>query len=182
MKFPKLNLVVAHDELGPQMQCVQVGKEFTFASDAHILVRHLTAEIFKPDFVESLPKEPILIPGKAFHLVCQKATVKVTLSDDKKLFQLHRLDESVISYKLFTDGNYPDANSIIPDPSKCKPLDEIGINSALLDRLSDGLGCDNPILHLRFFDKTQAIYVTSSHTDHESAVGVIMPVYINQQW
>jgi len=182
MKFPKLNLVVSDDELRPVMQCVQVGKEFTFASDDHILVRHKTLEIFKPEFVESLPNEPIMIPGKAIYMTCQKATFKVSLSDDKKLFQLHRNDGSVISYKLFTDDNYPNANSIIPDPKDCKPLSKIGINSNLLDRLSDGLGCDIPILRLKFFADNKAIYVTSTHTDYESAVGIIMPVNINDKW
>jgi hypothetical protein len=41
------------------------------------------------------------------------------------------------------------------------------------------MGCEQSILRLRFFDKTHAIYVTSTHTDYKSAVGIIMPVMIN---
>jgi hypothetical protein len=178
MKFPKLHLVCS-DDLRPVMSCVCVDKEYTFASDAHILVRHKTSEIFKDAFVKSLPEEKILIPKKAIFLVCQKMTTGVSLSDDKKLFQIHRKDESVISFKLFTDGTYPNGNSVIPNPKDMKPVDEIGISSNLLDRLSDGMGCEQPILRLRFFDKTHAIYVTSNHTDYNSAVGIIMPVMIN---
>jgi len=179
MKFPKLHLVCATDELRPVMSCICVNKEFTFASDAHILVRHRTSEIFGDDFVASLPESSILINRKAIFLICQKATEKVSLSDDKKMIQLHRKDESVISFKLFTDGTYPDANKIIPDPKNMKLVDEIGINSNLLDRLSGGLGCDVPIIRIRFFDKTHAMHVTSNYTDYASAVGIIMPVMIN---
>ena len=179
MKFPKLHLVCANDELRPQMQCICVGKEFTFASDAHILVRHRTSEIFKEDFVASLPDQSIMIPRKAIFLICQKATVKISLTDDKKQIQLHRLDESVIIYKLYNDRSYPDANSIIPDPKDLKPISKIGINTDLLSRLTDGLGCDMPILHLSFFDDHKAIYVTTPHSDYELAIGIIMPVNIN---
>lgn len=179
MKFPKLHLVCADDDYRLVMNHVCVGKEFTFASDAHILVRHKTSEIFEDDFVASLPENPILISRKAVLLICQKATEKVSLSDDKKMIQLHRKDESVISFKLFTDGTYPDANKIIPDPKDSKPVDEIGINSNKLDRLSDGLGCDVPVLRIRFFDKTHAMYVTSTHTDYTSAIAIIMPMMIN---
>lgn len=181
MKFPKLHLVTSNNELRPAMCCVCIGKEFTYASDAHILVRHKTSEIFKPEFVESLPEQPILVPGKCFKLVCQKSTTKVSLSDDKKYFQIHRLDSSVISYKLVSE-NYVNAESIIPNPKNSQPLKEIGINSNLLDRLSDGLGCDIPLLKLNFFDVRKAIYVTSKQTDYESAIGIIMPCNITDEF
>jgi hypothetical protein len=179
MKFPKLHLVCDDTDFRPVMNCICVGKEFTFASDAHILVRHKTSEIFGKDFVASLPESPILISRKAVLLICQKATEKISLSDDKKMIQLHRKDESVISFKLFTDGTYPDANKIIPNPKDSKPVDKIGINSNLLDRLSDGLGCNIPMLRIKFFGKTNAMYVTSTETDYVSAIGIIMPVMIN---
>jgi hypothetical protein len=178
MKFPKLHLVCSDDDLCPVMSCVCVDKEYTFASDEHILVRHKPSELFKDAFIESLPEGQILIPRKAILLVCQKMTTEVSLSDDKKLFQIHRKDESIISFKLFTGGTYPKANNIILDPKDMEPLDEIGINSGLLDRLSDGLGCEIPILHLKFFDKSQSIYVTTEY-GCDDAVGVIMPVKIN---
>lgn len=179
MKFPKLHLVCSDDDLRPLMSHVCVDKEFTFASDAHILVRHKTSEIFEDDFVASLPKNQILINRKAVLLICQKATEKISLSDDKKMIQLHRKDESIISFKLYeSDKKYPDANKIIPNPKNMKPIDEIGIVSNLLDRLADGLGCYYPVLRMRFFDKMQAIYVTSTYTDYESAVGIIMPAMI----
>lgn len=178
MKFPKLHLVCSDDDLRPAMQCIQVGKEFTFASDAHILVRHKTSEIFKDEFVQTLPENPILIPRKAIYLVCQKATIKVSLSDDKTSFQIHRTDGSLISYKLVNES-YPNANSIIPDRKNCKPLKEIGINASLLERLTEGMGCNIPIVHMYFFDIHQAIYVTSEYTDYQSATGIIMPTNIN---
>lgn len=181
MKFPKLHLICSTDELRPAMMCVQVDKEYTFASDAHILVRHRTSEIFKEDFIQSLPDTPILIPGRCFKFVCQKATTKVSLSDDKNHFHIHRADGSIISYRLVNE-NYVNASSVIPDPKDCQPLKEIGINSLLLNRLSEGLGCDIPILKLMFFNQRKATYVTSTQTDYILAVGVIMPCNIDPNW
>lgn len=179
MKFPKLHLVCAVDELRPAMEHICIEKEFTFASDTHILVRHRTSEIFKEDFVTSLPEQSIMVHRRAVELICKKATVKIALTDDKTQIQLHQLDGSIISYKIYNDRSYPNANSIIPDLIDMKPVDKIGLNSTLLDRLSDGLGCSIPILHLNFFDQSHAIYVTSPHSDYEGAIGIIMPVNIN---
>jgi hypothetical protein len=182
MKFPKLHLVCSDEELRPALSVVKVDKEFTFSSDAHILVRHKTSELFKVPFVESLPHGGIMVPRNAIAILCRKSTFEVSLSDDKRFILLHQKDGSIIQYKLYADGGYPDANKIIPDPKDCKPLSEIGLNSSLLDRLSDGLGCNDPILHLRFYSQTKAILCSSSHTDYVSAIGIIMPVNINNRW
>jgi hypothetical protein len=179
MKFPKLYLICSYGDFRPALSHVQIGKEYIFAFDAHILVRHKTSEIFKDEFIESLPENPILVPGIAIKLVCQKATVKVSLSEDKKAFQIHRIDDYVISYKLRNDISYPNANSIIPDLKDCQPLSEIGINANLLDRLSDGMGCSIPILHLHFFDVHKQIICTTNYSDYESVLGLIMPTMIN---
>jgi hypothetical protein len=179
MRFPKLHLVCVNDDLRPHMEHICIDKEYTFASDAHILVRHRTSEIFEKVFVSSLPDTAIMIHKRAVALMCRKATVKISLTEDKKSVQLHQLDGSVIVYKLYTDRQYPNANSIIPDLKDIKALDKIGINPSLLLRLSEGLGCNMPILHLSFFDKQKSIYVTSPHSDYELAVGIIMPIAIN---
>ena len=178
MKFPKLHLVCANDDLRPAMTHAKVNKDFTFASDTHVLVRHKTSEIFKDDFIASLPENGIMIPRRAIALMVKTAIIRVSLTDDKKSIQLHQLDGSIITYKC-ADMNYPDANSIIPDLKDIKPVDKIGLSSTLLDRLADGLGCDIPILHLNFFGQDKAIYVTSPHSDYEGAIGIIMPVNIN---
>ena len=175
MKFPKLHLACSTDDWRPAIQCVQIGKEFTFATDAHICVRHKTSELFDQKFMESLPDDPILVPWKAFAYVIQKATESVSLSDDKKSFQIHRKDGSIWSYRLFTDVSYVNANSVFPDPANGKPVEEIGLNSNLLDRLTDAMGCDIPIIRMKFYGDTNAILVTSKHTDYPSASGVIMP-------
>ena len=178
MKFPKLHLVCAHDELRPTMECICVGKEYTYASDGHVLVRHNTTEIFKYDFTSSLPDESIMIHRKAIFLMCQKATEMVSLSSDKTKFQLHRLDSSIITYKLYTGGKYVNAESVIPNLKDIKPLKKIGLSALLMSRLADGLGCDIPILHLSFITDHTAVYATSPHTDYSGAIGIIMPTIL----
>ena len=121
-----------------------------------------------------------MVHRKAVKLICEKATVKISLTEDRKQIQLHRLDGSIISYKLYNDREYPDANKVIPDLKDIKPLDKIGINTSLLDRLADSLGCNQPILKLHFFEPTKCIYVNSNHSDYEGAIGIIMPVMIHE--
>jgi hypothetical protein len=178
MKFPKIYQAISIDDLRPAMNHVKIEKEFTFATDAHILVRHRTSEIFNEEFVLSLPDEGIMIPYNAIVLMCKKSTVKISLTKDKKYIELHQLDGSFMTYKCYDDSNYPDANSIIPDIKDCKPLEKIGINTSLLNRLSDAMGCSIPILHLHFFNPHKAILVTTPHSHYQFAIGIIMPTNI----
>jgi hypothetical protein len=166
------------------MEHIYVDKEFTFASNAHILVRHKTAELFSEEFIASLPDEAILIPRKAIYLTCQKLTKDVSLSDDKKMFQIHRTDESIISFKLPTDLRYPNANNVIPKIGESTTIKKIGIRSSFLSILTEAMGCD--IVKLLFFGEHKAIYVTESRNsvyselEYPSAIGVIMPVMLNE--
>lgn len=179
MKFPKLHLACADDELCPAMECVCVGKEFTYASDAHILVRHKTSEIFDDKFVESLPENNVLIPRKAIYLMCQKLTTGVNLSDDKKSIILKRTDGSEISFKFFTDRSYVDAESVIPKDKNYDSVKRIGLSSNLLDRLADAMGCNQSLLQLYFYGETKSVIVKTNYSDYESVLGLIMPVMIN---
>lgn len=179
MKFPKLDLVCSNDDLRPVMGCVRVEKEFTYATDAHIIVRHKTSEIFNPLFVETIPGEGINIPSRAIALMRKIATKNIALTDDKKQIQLFQVDDSIITYRLNTD-NYPKSESLWPDKKDCKPLAEIGLNAKKLNQLSEGLHSNFGILHLWFFEPTKAILCdTNGNGDYFSAIGLIMPVMMN---
>lgn len=179
MKFPKLHLACSDDELRPQMEHICIEKEFTFASDAHILVRHKTEEIFDEYFFKSLPDHAILVHKNAVFLMCQKATLKIELSADKKLIQLFRKDRSIISFKIPDDLKYPNANSVIPDLKDIKPLKQIKFRYDFLHRLGDALGSDLQILKLSFISDSKSIHVTAAANDYESAIGLIMPVMMD---
>ena len=94
MKFPKLYLVCDAWELPPQFGYVKVDKDFTIATNAHIIVKHKTSELFKDDFVSSLPENGIMIHANAIKLICKSSTIKISLSDDKNNIQLHQKDFS----------------------------------------------------------------------------------------
>ena len=181
MKFPKLHLVCSNDDLRPTLNCVCVNKEFTYATNANILVRHKSSEIFEEDFISSLPDKEILIPATAISIICKKSTLKISLTDDKQQIKLHQVDGSIIFYNLYDDGCvYPNCEKIIPDENKYCSIDKIAINAKLLFYLSEGLGCNVPIMKMYFYGPSKAILVKSEYCDYVGAIGIIMPCMINE--
>jgi len=180
MKFPKLYLVCDAWELRPQFQYAKVDKEFTIATNAHIIVKHKTSELFKDDFVDSLPENGIMIHANAIKLICKSSTVKISLSDDKNNIQLHQKDLSWISYNCQPGLPFPSTDSLFPELDKCQPLKEIALSANLLFNLAEGMGVRTKILHLYFYEPTKAILVKANNPDeYFSVIGLIMPVMIN---
>lgn len=177
MKLPELDLACGF--MRPALHCIKVTQEFTYASDAHIAVKHKSSEIFKELFIESIPEEGILIPANAFKIARKKTTKNIKLSDDKKHLQLFQEDGSEVIYSLPND-NYPDIDQILPDKQQCVELKEIALNPTLLARLGKAMGKDNEPLHLSFFGATKTILCDcNGHGDYYSAIGIIMPAMIN---
>jgi DNA polymerase III sliding clamp (beta) subunit (PCNA family) len=181
IKLPKLDLVCENNSYRPVLANVKVTKEFTYASDEHIAVKHRTLKLFNSEFVDSIPDNGILIPSKVIKIINTKKTISIVLTEDKKQIQLNQLDGSKISYKLFTDGNYPNVESVIPNNKDCTTLNEIAISASLLERLAQGMGANHSILHLKFFGASKVILCnTNNQGDYFGAIGVIMPVMINE--
>jgi DNA polymerase III sliding clamp (beta) subunit (PCNA family) len=179
MKFPKLDLVCSNDDLRPAFSHVKVEKEFTFATDAHVLVRHNTSELFDESFLLSIPEEGLMIPKRAISLMRKNVTTNISLSDDKKMIQLYQKDGSIISYRCSIQEKFPDANKLFPKKEDTKPLNEIVLSAYLLYNLAQAMGCETPILHLRFYEPTKAILVTpNQNSDYFSVIGIIMPAII----
>jgi len=180
MKFPKLYLVCDAWELRPQFGYVKVDKDFTIATNARIIVKHKTSELFKDDFVSLLPENGIMIHANAVKLICRQSTVNILLSDDKNYIQLYQKDTSMISYNCQPGLSFPGTNKLFPELDKCQPLKEIALSANLLFNLAEGMGIRTKILHLYFYGPTKAILIKANNPDeYFSAIGLIMPVMMN---
>ena len=177
MRLPKIDLACGIDDLRPQLACISVGKETIEATDAHVIVRHITREIFKDEFIESLPDSGIMIPRRAFVEMRKTTTLKSLLSEDKKRIVLQRKDESEISYPLYFGNPFPDSKNLWKEKTDCKALDKIAISSRLLNHIADAMGCESGILQMYFYHERQAIMVyPNGDSDYSGARGMIMPV------
>jgi hypothetical protein len=180
MKFPKIDLCCGTDELRPALNYVCVTKDYTFASDAHVLVRHKTNEIFKDDFCEVIPESGIMIHRNAFAIMRRKSTNRITLSEDKKTINLHQVDGSIIAYNCQPDYKSPAPGYSLPSIKECKPLDSIAVNANLLVRLAEGMGAPRGVLRMYFYEITKNILCDDNKEgNYFSAIGVIMPIMIH---
>ena len=178
MKFPKLDLVCGCDDLHPVFNCVKVTKESTFATEAHIIVWHKTSEIFKDDFIQSLPDQGILIPANAIKTLRKPSSVKITLSDDKSRVIIQQKDGSEITYPCKNDLSYPECESLFKEPEEKQSIIKIGINADLLNRLAQAMCGTFVSIRLYFYQENKAIIVKQTTGDYYSAKGLIMPVLI----
>lgn len=182
MNFPKLDRVCCADDYRQQFQFVKVEKDFTYATDAHIIVRHRTPELFPDYFLESLPEEGVLIHMKIIKNIREKRTTKVTLTDDKKMIELMRSDGLNLFFKLpaLSDYNFPQKiNELFPQQSETTPLSVIAFNAGFLYKLSDGMAVTSNIVRLFLYDPTKAILVLpNGEGDFFGAIGLIMPVML----
>lgn len=183
MKFPRIDLCCdADNTYRPVLTLVKVEKYYTYASDAHICIRHRTSEIFHETFYNVLPDEGIYIPKKAIKLLREKNTLNISLSDDKQWITLHRKDGAKITYSCEnkTGSDYPKADSVFPSKKDCQPLDQIALNPDLLYKLSRGM--ETKTVHIRFYEPTKAILACPNNKNGDDSYwgveGIIMPCMI----
>jgi len=192
-----VHLACANDELRPVMNCVLVTKEHIVASDAHILVRHITSEIFTENFIKGFPSDRFLIHGSAWQKLTEQQVLRFGWSatdPDCILVEYNSKREYVTSIRVKHEdvgyiSKYPDYSKVIPDPKKIAAFDQIPFRPDFLDRLFKAMatpynrqnGCSlfptnvneqNNVLHT-------AIIVRANSMDARNVLGLIMPVMYN---
>lgn len=181
MKFPKLYLAVADDFL-PVMSHAYVTKEFTYASDRHILVRHRTEEIFNTEFCKDIPEQGVFIPYHVLKMIPQAKTIKVLLLNNATQIKLLRKDYNPIFDlpKIDDLGKYPDADKLLNSNDPTQPLEEIALNPALLHNLIQAMDPSSTV-RMKFKGANKNI-ICSPNTDapdYPSVKALIMPCPIN---
>jgi len=179
MRFPKIYLCCGHNDLRPEFSYAKITKEDTVATNAYIILWHKTSEIFKEDFVESLPDNGIMIHINALRAICKTNTIKLSLTDNKEYIVLHQKDGSEIRYNCQPDNNYPEWKNLFNKSKNAKPISKIGIKPALLDCLCDAMDTYTRIVELEFTDERSGILVSQQVGNYLSAKGLIMPAMIN---
>lgn len=180
MKFPQLYRIVATDELRPQICVARVTKTYTYATNAHVLARHITEKIFDEVFVANLPENGIAIPYKALKAICSPSIDTVELSKDKKVLILKRSnwEDPDLHFNLPLDlAKFPNYDSVMFNEKDAKPVSDICLSSKLFSDLMKAMDpYGSPFLNMFFSSKDKAILVKLRiDSDFYGADGVIMP-------
>jgi hypothetical protein len=178
IKLPKLHFVCSTDKLRPVMQHILVTKEEVVATDGHTLVIHKTSDIFSDEFIEAMP-EKFLVHKDQWRSFYNKA---ILISFENNSICVH-CNGFKIYYQVIIEGDgmkYPNYNAVLPRKESKTELSQIGLNSALLNKLAGAILMpwqSDKHLKFEFYGEMMAILVTP--IEHENnAKGIIMPVML----
>jgi len=186
MKFPKLHSVVdptvytdfPHG-LRAGLSFINIQKEFTYATNAHTLVRHKTSELFNEEFYNSLPENGIILNARMIAEICRRDTSKVVLGDGT--IEMVKNGYSVLFVLPNRDDyHFPQYESVIPDIKDTKPVNEIAIKPHLLTDLYNAMGLNGEGIVMNLFAPTKAVLIrpNGEGSNYPSVVGILMPIMI----
>jgi hypothetical protein len=182
MKLPRIDLACLIDDYRPVYGYINVTKDFIYATNAHIIVRHKTQEVFKDIFIETIPDKGMLIPANAWKLARNKKTVRIALTDDKLKIELYQEDSSIITYGLGNHLTFIDCESVMPKKEECSELKEIGLTPRILNLLSESMECST--LKIQFYGAAKAMLClpNQSLNTYFGVIGICMPCMILDEY
>ena len=174
-KLPALHHACMIDELRPHMEFVNINKDETWASDAHIIVAYKTADFFSPEFIEALPEHGISIHRKQWAELCKSGMVVCEIKPEYLSVLL--TGESFVRFVNYkSDNKTPEYKSLFNRDRNS--VMEIGLKTSLLKKISmatNGAGC---IFH--FTGENQSVRFESGENEDFKFRGIIMPFMINE--
>lgn len=185
MNIPYLELALADDKIRPALGLVWIGKEETFASDAHVMVVHKTVELFGQPFIDSLPDVGISLPPRVIKDIRKDDVYEILVSEDKKSLMLlpnflFANQRPTIIYRLNDPDCKPPAyHAVVPRMEDARPIDSIQINPRCIDNLAKALTPKKErLIGMKFYfmGKDKGILVIPQLTDESSSYGLIMPM------
>jgi hypothetical protein len=181
MKFPELYRIVTDKNFKEELTFALVKKDFTYATDSHVLIKHLTSKLFDEEFIKSLPNQGIGLNHNILKAICNKNIYNVAfesqdiiflVSKDARLYpEMQFILPDIISIR------FPDYNKVLFDEENAQPLKRITINPGLLYKAVMAIDPEWPYLNMYFQTDEKAILIKPKIcSDYFGAVGVIMPV------
>lgn len=178
MKLPRIDLACLIDNYRPVYGYINLTKDYVYATNAHIIVRHKTHEVFKDTFIETIPDNGVLIPANAWKLARNKKTTRIAFTEDKLKIELYQEDSSIITYGLGNHLNYVDCESVMPKKEDWTDLKEIGMTPRILNLLSDAMECSTIKLQFYGANKAMLCLPNQSSSTYFGVIGVCMPCMI----
>jgi len=182
--FPKIHSAAASDEMRPTMNHIWVFPEYTYASDAHILVRHRSHELFDEDFMKHVTDEGLPLSKEIIIECCKRNSTNVTIIESGKdlLAEVFYTGGKSTIFRVPNKnmlGNPPNFEAVIPELKNKEAVVAVGINGKILARLQEAMGAEHG-LALTFMGIARAIHVGLARgTDNNKLqIGLIMPVMV----
>jgi hypothetical protein len=180
MKFPHLYRITNSREYREELRHCLVKKDFTIATDSHVLVKHPTKNLFDEVFIDALPVNGIALNHFILKAICLTKISSVELfgpvlilkSEDRSRYAEMSFDLPDVDYI-----KWPDYNKVLFTEEEALPLKRITINPVLLHKAVMAMDPEYPFLNMYFKEEMKAILIKPKiYSDYFGAVGVIMPV------
>lgn len=179
MKFPHLYRIVNNREFREELKHALVKRDFTYATDAHVLVRHKTELLFDDVFISNIPDKGIMLNHNILKAICAKTIIQAELfgpvlilkTKDRSRFPELSFDLPDADYVKF-----PEYEKVLYTEEEAMPLKRILLNPELLHKAALAVDPELPFLHLYFKEESKAILIKPKiSSDYFGAVGVVMP-------
>lgn len=181
MNIPQLDLVIGKDNFRPQLQVALVTKEYTYATTAHVLVRHNTSVLFDEEFIKSLPKEGIGLTVEIIKAIRKKTVIALEIGVFETII-LKSIDKKKYPDMIFrlpdiSNFNFPNYEKVIVSEKDSKPLDHIAFNPRLLGNAIKALATDTDLVRVFFTEDTKAILIRPKDSViYSDSLAILMPV------
>lgn len=179
MKFPQLYRIVCEKNFREELRYAVVKKDFTYATDSHVLVRHETSKLFDDVFISKIPAEGVALNHHILKALCLRSVIRAELF--RVEIVLHTKDKSKNPQMCFDLPRieflkFPDFNKVLWNETDAKPLKQIIINPVLLHKACLAIDPELTYLKMYFQSEERSILIKPKlDSDYFGAVGVIMP-------
>ena len=173
--YPKIHKACEMHYIRPEFEYVYISKEVIKATDTRVLIQHKTSEVFGKEFIESLPKKPILIHRIYFAEMTRYGC------------ELHNIGGNMIRYRyrgllhyvpFQVDGkeiSYMKTDKIWP--KKVEAIEVVGISPKILNKAFEALDYGTTrAVKFQFHSQSKAIILTIQGGNYQSAKALVMPV------
>lgn len=179
MKFPHLYRVVNVKDIREEFNYALVKQDFTYATDAHILVRHKTNLLFDDVFISNIPKQGIMLNHFILKALCTKNVIRAELFGQVLILRSKNKSKYPdLSYELpdHLFDKFPDYEKVIYNEEDAMPIKCILLTPELLHKAALAIDPELPFLHLYFKDARKGILVKPRlASDYFGAIGIVMP-------
>lgn len=181
----KLHKACANDEIRPAMQYVCFKDGYAYATDAHIAVRARLSDIsalsdddiaklnghliHKSQYEQLLKYSSIEIGDGTITLIDPESKARTTM----QLFKLAESGEEVLEGCI----RYPNVDAIINSDRSEEPLQQVGFNIVLLNKIAAAMGLTSR-MGLRFTTGGHQMVVLGVEPGIDVR-GIIMPILMN---
>lgn len=171
-KYVQMHLACAKDDLRPVMEHIYFKDGFTYASNAHILVKNDLTQCSNLD-----PDQIAALDGKLLHYEHYKNILKydvIEIAEDG-IEAKKGVNKAFFYFSTVEDLKYPNAEKVLNDALNMSsvPMPQVGLNARLVENISKALA-NSGDFKFTFKGECNPIICENLDSDYLNCIGIIM--------